>query len=63
MGRVFTPMLGKARSSTRRHEDFARAVDLKLALLRHQQHEIATRSAAALANRSAGRGFSFAAGP
>jgi hypothetical protein len=46
-GRVFTRKLGKAHSKARRHEGFARAVDLELPLLRYRQHEIATRSAVA----------------
>jgi hypothetical protein len=38
-GRVFTRKLGGAHSKTRRHECFARAVDLELPLLRQWQHE------------------------
>ena len=46
-GRVFTRTLGKARSKVRRREILARAVDLELPLLRHRQHEIATRGTVA----------------
>jgi hypothetical protein len=45
-GRIFARKLGEAHSKARRHEGFARAVDLELPLLRYQQHEIATRSTA-----------------
>ena len=56
-GRVFTRKLGKIRNlahdKTRRHEAFARAVDLELPLLRLWQHKIATRSATAALQSSA----------
>jgi len=38
-GRVFTRKLGGVHNNTRRRDEFARAVDLELPLLRQWQHE------------------------
>jgi hypothetical protein len=45
--RAFTQKRSETRSNMRLRDDFARALDLKLLLLLHRQHENATRSAAA----------------
>jgi len=39
MGRVFTPTFGEAQSKSRRHDCFAKAMDLNMSLLQHWQHE------------------------
>jgi hypothetical protein len=57
MGRVLTPKLGEAHDKVRRHDAFARAVDLELPLLRFWQHKTATRSAAAALLSKRSRGF------
>jgi hypothetical protein len=46
-GRVFTRKRGEVRPKTRRHDKFAKAVDLDLPLLHRLQHENSTRGATA----------------
>jgi hypothetical protein len=58
MGRVFTPERGQAHNQLRRHDGIVEAMSLDLPLLRHRQHEIATRSTAAALIESASPGFS-----
>jgi len=52
-GRVFTHKGRQARSQSSRHEAIVKAVKPNLPLLRHRQHEIATRSAVAALSESA----------